>query len=255
MKIYTISNQKGGVGKTTTAHALASGLSLKGYKVLAVDADPQTNLTYNAGLPQNSPITLYDLMKERNSITEAIQTEKNGLFDIVAGSLTLAGADMEFTQVGREYLLKQALEPVKEKYDICVIDTPPTLGILTINAMTASNGVIVPMEANIFSIQGLAQLQGLISNVRKYSNTGLEVTGILLARYNGRATINKDLKETIEGVAHNLHTTAFTTPIRQGVIVGEAHIEQQSIFTYGKNSNVAKDYSAFIQEFIERTGI
>ena len=195
MQIITISNQKGGVGKTTTAHALLTGLANMGYKVLALDADPQTNLTYTTGINMDDTPDLYNLLKKQASFLVVVQQVKPG-FDIIPGSLDLAGADMEFTAAGREYMIREALEPVKEKYDFCIIDTPPTLGILTVNALTASHKIIVPMAADVYSLQGLSQLQGMVENVKKYCNPGLTIDGLLLTKYSDRAIINRNLKDS-----------------------------------------------------------
>lgn len=245
MIVYTITNQKGGVGKTTTAHILASGLVKAGYKVLVIDTDPQTNLTYTAGIDTNNTQDLYDLFINDFSL-QAIQKTSVG-FDMIAGSVNFARADKEFTDTGREYILRDLLEPVKENYDYCIIDTPPTLGILTINALTASNSVIVPMGADIYSLQGLSQLQGLINNVKKYCNPALQLEGLLLTKYNPRAIINRDIKDNLEQVAKNLNTKVFDVYIREAVAVKEVQAMKQSIFEIYPNSNVTKDYTKFIK--------
>ena len=250
MKTVTITNQKGGVGKTTTAHILSTGLLKAGFKVLAVDTDPQTNLTYAAGI-DGAENDLYGLFRRESSSLQAIRPTAAG-FDIIPGSLNLAGADMEFTQAGREYILREALEPIKEKYDFCIIDTPPTLGILTINALTASDCVIVPMGADVFSLQGLSQLQGLIENVKKYCNPALMIDGLLLTKYNPRAVINKQLKESLEQVARKIGTRLYKTYIREAVAVKEIQFLQADIFTEYPEANVTKDYQAFIDEFLRK---
>ena len=230
MQIITISNQKGGVGKTTTAHALLTGLANMGYKVLALDADPQTNLTYTTGINMDDTPDLYNLLKKQASFLEVVQQVKPG-FDIIPGSLDLAGADMEFTAAGREYMIREALEPVKEKYDFCIIDTPPTLGILTVNALTASHKIIVPMAADVYSLQGLSQLQGMVENVKKYCNPGLTIDGLLLTKYSDRAIINRNLKDSLQQTAAQLHTRLYKTTIREAVAVKEIQFLQSDIFT------------------------
>lgn len=251
MKIITVTNQKGGVGKTTTSHTLSAGLVQKGFKVLAIDADPQMNMTYTSGIDLNSIVVdLYDLFKRTNSSLQAVRTTGAG-FDIIPGSLSLAGADMEFTSAGREYILKEALEPLKEEYDFCIIDTPPTLGILTVNALTASNEIIVPMGADVYSLQGLSQLHGLIMNVKKYCNPTLKIEGLLLTKYNKRAIISKQLRKSLEDVAIQLETKVFSTEIREAVAVRESQFLQVDIFTHYPKSNVAEDYNSFINEFLK----
>ena len=249
MQIITISNQKGGVGKTTTAHALLTGLANMGYKVLALDADPQTNLTYTTGINMDDTPDLYNLLKKQASFLEVVQQVKPG-FDIIPGSLDLAGADMEFTAAGREYMIREALEPVKEKYDFCIIDTPPTLGILTVNALTASHKIIVPMAADVYSRQGLSQLQGMVENVKKYCNPGLTIDGLLLTKYSDRAIINRNLKDSLQQTAAQLHTRLYKTTIREAVAVKEIQFLQSDIFTEYPKAKVTEDYKQFIKEFL-----
>lgn len=250
MNTITITNQKGGVGKTATAQIIATGLADRGFRVLAVDADPQTNLSYSVGLtPDKVSADLYDVFTGADSSLQAIQPTAAG-FDALAGSLKLAGADMEFTQAGREYRLREALEPVKEMYDFCIIDTPPSLGILTINALTASDGVIIPMNSDIYSIQGLIQLQGIITNVRKYCNPALKVDGLLLTRYNPRAVINRNMRDALAPVAAQLQTIVYNAVIREAIAVREVQYTQGNLFKDYPKANVTKDYSDFLTEFL-----
>lgn len=250
MVTVTVANQKGGVGKTTTAHILSAGLAGRGLRVLAVDVDPQTNLTFSSGIDLSGDcLSLYDLLKKKGSSAEAVMPSEGG-FSIIPGSLDLAGADMEFTLTGREYMLREILEPLDGEFDFCVIDTPPTLGILTVNALTASQKVIVPMCADIYSFQGLSQLQGLIGNVRKYCNPALQVDGLLLTRYNAKAVINRQLKESLIGIAASLNTKVYSTTIREAVAIKESQLLQSDIFSAQPKSNVTKDYNAFIDEFL-----
>lgn len=253
MRTITITNHKGGVGKTTTAQALATGLLHRGYRVLAIDIDPQTNFTYTAGLDTHSRNTnIYDLFKDRGAASslQAIQETPAG-FSMIPGALGLAGADMEFSQQGREYILKEILQPIKEKFDFCIVDTPPTLGILTINALTASQEIIIPVEADIYSLQGLAQLQGAIFNTQKYSNPDLKVSGLLITKFNPRAVINQNLKEALDGAALQLHTKVFNSWIREAVAIKEVHFLQGDLFKEYPRHKVTKDYAAFIEEFLQ----
>lgn len=254
MKILTLSNQKGGVAKTSTSNALAAGLYNRNYKVLAVDLDPQCNLSFSCGVDMlNTEKTLFDVFKGNAEVGETIIPLKLG-FDLLPGGLTLAGADMDFTQTGREYMLSEALETVSGKYDFCIIDTPPTLGILTVNALTAADYVIVPMTADIYALQGLTQLNALIQNVRRYCNKGLKIAGILLTRYNDRQIISKTLKTNIGQAAERLSTEVFKTYIREGVAVRETQLLQSDLFTDAPKANVTQDYNNFIDELLERMG-
>lgn len=254
MKILTLSNQKGGVAKTSTSNALAAGLYNRNYKVLAVDLDPQCNLSFSCGVDMlNTEKTLFDVFKGNAEVRETIIPLKLG-FDLLPGGLTLAGADMDFTQTGREYMLSEALETVSGEYDFCIIDTPPTLGILTVNALTAADYVIVPMTADIYALQGLTQLNALIQNVRRYCNKGLKIAGILLTRYNDRQIISKTLKTNIGQAAERLSTEVFKTYIREGVAVRETQLLQSDLFTDAPKANVTQDYNNFIDELLERMG-
>ena len=170
------------------------------------------------------------------------------------GGLTLAWADMDFTQTGREYMLSEALEKVSENYDYCIIDTPPTLGVLTVNAMTAADYVIIPTTADIYAMQGFTQLYALIQNVRRYCNKGLKIAGILLTRYNDRQIISKTLKANIGRAAENLGTEVFKTYIREGVAVRETQLLQSDLFADAPKANVTQDYNNFINELLERMG-
>lgn len=251
MITITLSNQKGGVAKTTTALALCLGLSQKGYKVLAIDLDPQCNLCFSSGIDTlNLNATMYDVFSKTASIENVIQKTEMG-YDIVPGGLALASADMEFTRTGREYMLSEAMERIKSKYDFAIIDTAPTLGILAVNAFTASAGVVIPMAADAYSLQGLAQLHGLIESTRKYCNKDLKVYGLLLTKYNGRQTLSKVVSELIDKAASQLDTLVFKSTIRESVAVRESVLQQSDFFREAPNSNATIDYNNFVNELLE----
>jgi len=251
MKTITLSNQKGGVAKTTTTGALASGLSQRGYKVLAVDTDPQCNLSLSSGVDILSmDQTLYDVFKGTADFQDTIQKTDLG-YDLSTGGLNLAVADMEFTQTGREFMLREALDSVKADYDFCIIDTPPTIGILTVNALTASDSVVIPLTADLYSIQGLSQLNGMIERVRKYSNKDLKIAGLLITRHDERTNISKALQDQITQTAEKLGTKVFKQPIRNSVAVRESQVMKSDIFTEAPKANATKDYTAFIDELLK----
>lgn len=251
MKTITLSNQKGGVAKTTTTGALASGLSQRGYKVLAVDTDPQCNLSLSSGVDILSmDQTLYDVFKGTAELQDTIQKTDLG-YDLSTGGLNLAVADMEFTQTGREFMLREALDSVKADYDFCIIDTPPTIGILTVNALTASDSVVIPLTADLYSIQGLSQLNGMIERVRKYSNKDLKIAGLLITRHDERTNISKALQDQITQTAEKLGTKVFKQPIRNSVAVRESQVMKSDIFTEAPKANATKDYTAFIDELLK----
>lgn len=240
-RITAVTNQKGGVGKTTTALALAGGLSLQGYKTLLIDTDPQANASFTMNADTEQP-GIYELLKGEPA---SIQHTEQG--DIIPSSISLAGADMEFTQTGREYLLRDVIGPIKGKYDYIIIDTPPTLGILTINALAAADDVLIPMGADIYSLQGLGQLYTTINRVKKYCNGALTIAGLLITRYSGRAILSQDLKESIAGTAARIGAGLYETIIREGIAVKEAQARQVSLYT--EKSNAANDYLDFISEY------
>lgn len=251
MRVIAIANRKGGVGKSTTAAALVSGLTLKGYRVLAVDLDAQRNLTSTMSARVDSKTSLGVLTGDITA-KEAIRKTESG--DIIPASKSLSGADAILTETGKEYRLKEALEPVKEWYDYCIIDSPPALGILTVNALTAANSVIIPAQADIYSLEGIEDLQETIQPVRKYCNPTLEIQGILLTRYSPRSILSRDVTTLAEQLAEQLETSLFKATIREAVAVKEAQISQQSLFTYAPKAKVTEDYKAFIEEFLERIG-
>ena len=247
-RIIAVANQKGGVGKTSTVHALVTGLTYKGHKTLAVDTDPQGNLSYTMSADDNKP-GVYDLLKDEIIAPRAVQNTEQGA--IICSSRMLASADLEFTDKGREYLLSEALEPFKAVYEFIVIDTPPTLGIITVNALTAADDVIIPMGADVYSLQGLSQLYRTIDAVKKRSNPGLNIAGILITRYSGRAILSGELKETIGGKAGQMGTRLYRTAIREGIYVKEAQTRRVSLFRSLLKSNPAADYLDFIDEYLK----
>ena len=246
-RILAFANQKGGVGKTSASHSMVAGLTMKGYKVLAVDADPQGNLSYTMGADLEAP-GVYELMRGVCNPKDAVQKTMQG--DLISGSLLLSGADMEFNDTGREYILSEALEAFLPLYDYIVIDSPPQLGILTINVLTAAHDIVIPMGADTYSIIGLSQLFATIGKVRKRCNPGLNISGLLMARHNSRTVLGRDLKDTIEEKAQLLGTTVFKSIIREGVAVKEAQTGQESLFTTAPNSNVSMDYMGFVDEYL-----
>jgi len=245
----SVINQKGGIGKTTSALAIGAGLRLKGYRVLFIDLDPQGNLSYCLKAEPKNPTAL-EVLTHKAMLDNAIQTTPEA--DLLASSPALTGADFFITGAGKEYMLKVALNPVKGKYDYIIIDTPPALGILTINAMTASQGIIIPAQADIFSLQGIAKLYDTIKAVKLHTNPELKIKGILLTRHNSRTILSRDLAEIISATAKQLNTRLYKTTIRECIAIKEAQINQQDIFSYAPRSNASKDYKAFIEEMLKR---
>ena len=246
-EVLAIINQKGGVGKSTTAAALGAGLTLKGYKVLFIDLDAQGNLTFNMGAGA-SALSSLEVLTGTATAEEAIRHTEHG--DIIPASPALAGADNLITTTGKEYRLKEALEPLHSRYDYIVIDTPPALGILTVNALTACSGAIVPAQADAWSLQGITQLNGTIQTVRKYCNPALKVKGIVLTRFNSRAVVSRDMQELIAQTAAALDTKLYSTAVRECTAIKEAQAVQQDIYSYAPRSNATADYKALVAEII-----
>lgn len=247
MKTIAVINQKGGVGKSTTVLALGAGLTLKGYKLLYVDLDAQGNLTYTMGADPNGYNAMGVLQRPETAKSEIQHTAQG---DIIASSPALAGADTIITQTGKEYRLREALETVAGAYDYCIVDTPPALSVLTVNALTACTGVIIPAQADIYSLQGISQLNSTIETVKRYCNPALSIMGIVLTRYNKRSIIRREVAEMLEQTAAQLHTKLYKAKIRECTALVEAQAMKQSIYSYAPRSNATADYTALIKEIL-----
>lgn len=248
-RMIAVINQKGGVAKSTTAAALLAGLTLKGYKVLAIDLDAQTSLSFIAGAETEGVITSWHVFHRKGKAADAIQRTEAG--DIIASNKELAGADAEITGTGREYRLKEALAPIAGNYDYIIIDTPPALGIITVNALTACDSVIIPAQADVLSIQAITQLAETVGDVRIYTNPALTIEGILLTRYGSRAVLSREFADMAGEIAAQLGTKVFRSRIREGVAVKEAQATRQSLFSYAPTAKVTEDYKAFVEELLE----
>ncbi len=251
--VIALTNQKGGVGKTTTSGALAAGLvSFYDKKVLAIDLDPQGNLGFSLGLDIEDGYTIHDVLKGAISMRDAIQSV-NGC-DLVTSNILLSSAELDFTGSNRELLLKSALGSVINDYDYIIIDTPPALNILTINAYAVADHLIIPMAPEILSLLGLTQLKETVDSVRQSVNSHLNVLGILLTKYNRRTLLAKEVSELAENIAEQMDTCVFDAKIRPSVSVAEAPAHGESIFEYSPRSNPSMDYHEFITEVLHRIG-
>lgn len=296
MHIYAVINQKGGVGKTTTAAALAGGLAMtvtggsapkkvlgkksgkdgkdnkdskdnKGSKgigrgkgkasvenpeekkrVLAIDLDPQGNLSFTYGAETDGGNSL-DMLTGERTAGECVVYAPLG--DIIPSSRLLSGADVSISDTGKEYRLREALAGLAGEYDYIIVDTPPALGILTVNALTACDSAIIPAQADVYSLQGIEQLGETVGAVKKYCNPELYMEGILLTRYSPRAVLSRDIVTLMERTAAGLDTKVFKTKIREAVSIREAQLLQQDIFAYAPKSNVTADYRAFLKELLK----
>lgn len=247
MNIIAVINQKGGVGKSTTALAVGAGLILKGCKTLFIDLDAQGNLSYTLGASTEGEGAL-GVLQRPDTAKEEIQHTEQG--DVIASTPALAGADTLIIQTGKEYRLKEALETIAGEYDYCIIDTPPALGILTINALTACTGAIIPSQADIYSLQGISQLNSTIETVKKYCNPALFIMGIVLTRFNGRSIIRREVAEMLEQTADQLHTKLYKARIRECTALVEAQAIRQNIYQYSPKSNATADYTALVNEIL-----
>ena len=245
MRVISISSQKGGTGKTSTAGAIGQAAAKQGQRVLVIDLDAQGSLTVITGARGDAPGS-YDLLKGRGP-TELIQ-HIEGQPDIIPASLQLAGADAELSnRPGRDFLLQTALKPLKG-YDLVLIDTPPTLGTLLVNSLTAATEVIIPLQADTFAVQNLYQLTDTIKQVQQYCNGALTITGALLTRYSLRTVLARDLREAIAGKCAALGVPLLNTYIRDGVALKEAQTVKQNLFDYAPKSNPARDYMQLYKE-------
>lgn len=242
-QIITAAVIKGGTGKTTTATAIAQAAADAGKKVLAIDLDPQANFTFSIGADQNRP-GCYQLLHGAKA-AQLIQQTAQGI-DTIAASPDLA---TEKTAPASAKRLQAALEPIKGNYDLIVIDTPPTMGELTFNALQASTGLIIPLEADTNSIQGLYQITDIAHQMQR-SNPALSITGVIITRYDPRPKINRYIKGVIEERAQELGAP-YLMEIRNGVAIREAQAMQESLYKYAPHSKPAADYKKLLKMIME----
>lgn len=248
-KIIVVANQKGGVGKTTTAHILSNELSNRGYKCLAIDLDPQTNLTTTL-MSVNEEKNIYRLLKGEAALDEVIHKVNENL-DVISSSIMLSNANHEFLTLGGEMLLREkVVNKVRENYDYIVIDTPPTLSILTSNAMLCANSVIIPMTVEAYSMQGFSQLYENIQLVKKYYNKDIKIDGVLFTKIDGRSNKYKEFEAVFLGLANHLGVKVFENKIHIASIIDEAQKHKEDIMKKYKKSAAAVSYSKFVDEYI-----
>jgi chromosome partitioning protein len=245
-RVIALANQKGGVAKTTTTLNLAVALKEKGKRVLIVDLDPQGNLTMSQGMnPDEISKSMFDVLVHRIPIQDVIVTAE---VDIAVSSIDLAGAELALSgMIGRERALEKALAPVKDGYDFVLMDTPPSLGLLTINAFVAADGIIVPVQCEYLSLRGLVQLQNTLEMIRENLNPGVEIQGILPTMYD-RRTLHS--REAVEILQENFGKLVFNTRIRKTVRYAEAPVKGQSVLAYDPSSEAAAMYRDLAKEVL-----
>lgn len=249
-KIITVATQKGGVAKTTTACALATVLSHNGFRVLVVDMDPQGNLSFAMNAEMDRSATIYDVLK--GDIKSGFAVQHHAIVHTIPTNVLLSSIEVEFTGKGREFLLKNVLEPLKFDYDYMLIDSPPGLGVLTVNALVAADYVILPMLPDIFSLQGIMQVYETVEHVKNTCNPNVEIAGILFTKYNPRAKLAKEVHGTAELIAKQLDIPLFKTTIRNCLSISEAQSLQCDCVDYAPRSTGVADYKALAQELAER---
>lgn len=250
-RIYCFANQKGGVAKTTTAVNLGAYLAQAGRRVLLIDTDPQGNATTSLGVdPRGLRVSLYNVLIEKMPIQQALTlTEQVGL-DLIPASTDLAGAEVEMARMmARERLLSRALQPLLSAYDYVLIDDPPSLGLLTINGLTAAHGVLIPVQCEYLALEGLSLLLNTIQQVREVLNERLALTGVLLTMYDSRTNLGQ---QVVEEVQNYFPDKVFRAIIPRNVRLSEAPSYGQSILSYAPNSPGALAYQALAAEFLQR---
>jgi len=252
MKILAITNNKGGVAKTTSVQNIGAAFAKLGYKTLLVDLDPQGNLSSSFGINvDNLDKTIYDAMKEKNAKPYIVEIREK--LDILASNLVLEKANIEFSSLPvRELILEKTLKSIKNDYDICLIDTSPSLSLLTTNAISCANSVYIPVKAGFFEMKGSRLLIDLIDELKNDINEKLEIKGIFITQYDSRTNISQAVIETIE---KNMPGKLLKTKIRNNIALVEAPASSNHIFEYDKNSNGSKDYLELAKEILEREGL
>lgn len=250
-RIIAVANQKGGVGKTTTTINLSACLAEQGQKVLVIDVDPQGNTTSGLGIDKNNTEnTVYELMLGEASIDDCIYKSVMDNLDVIPSNVNLAGAEIDLIDIDdREYILKKIVNSLKEKYDFILLDCPPSLSMLTVNAMTAANTVLVPIQCEYYALEGLSQLIRTINLVKQKLNPELEIEGVVFTMYDARTNLSL---QVVENVKANLKQTVYKTIIPRNIRLAEAPSHGLPINLYDSKSAGAESYRLLAEEVIHR---
>jgi chromosome partitioning protein len=244
--VISLLNHKGGVGKTTSSINIGAGLVELGKKVLLLDLDPQANLSLSLGIPRQK-YTIYESIRGES---ELIPYHVKPNLDVITSSLDLSGAELELiNEAGREYILRELFQPLQDDYDFIIIDCPPSLGLLTLNALTSSRYVIIPLQAQFLALQGLAKIKQVIDKVKFRLNKNLDIGGVVATMYDARKVLNRDVVETIHKF---FGEKVFKTYIRDNVALAEAPAQRKDIFSYSPSSPGANDYLELCKEILDR---